>query len=72
MSEKEFIRKVGENVRRIRKAKGILQVDLASMCNFEKPNMRRIEAGTSNLTLKTLYALAKSLDVSVEDLVQVK
>ncbi len=68
MTEAEYIKKVGQNIRRIRLEKKISQVDLAYACNFEKPNMQRIEAGNTNPTLKTLFKIAKALKVSVNDL----
>lgn len=74
MADNEFetyLKKLGGNIKRIRESKNISQVDLANACEFEKPNMRRIEAGNTNVTAKTLYKIAKALEVSITELVNV-
>lgn len=70
MTEDDFIVIVGKNIRKIRLAKGMKQVELAHLCDFETPNMRRIETGKNNLTLKSLYKIASSLDVKIEELIK--
>lgn len=74
MADKEFeayLKKLGGNIKRIRESKNISQVDLANACEFEKSNMRRIEAGNTNVTAKTLYKIAKALEVTIAELVNV-
>ncbi len=70
MTEDDFIQFVGSNIRRIRIEQKLTQVELANRCDFEKPNMRRIEAGKNNLTLKSLYKIAEALDVPIENLIR--
>lgn len=72
MKADEYLKKVGTNIKRIRLEKGIKQIDLAYLCNFEKQNMQRIEAGNTNPTLKTLLKIAEMLDVNVIDLIDIK
>lgn len=60
----------GENIKRIREEKGLSQVDLANLCDFERGNMTRIEKGNTNPTLETMRKVAKALNVTVADLVQ--
>jgi transcriptional regulator with XRE-family HTH domain len=67
MKEADYLKKLGENIRTMRINKKMSQVDLAAACNFEKGNMRRIEAGRTNPTVKTLLKIAKTLDVAVAD-----
>ena len=69
MKDSDYLKKVGQNIKKIRISKGIKQVDLAYECDFEKQNMQRIEAGKTNFTMKTLLKISKSLDVSVIDLI---
>lgn len=69
MSEKEFLRKLGKNIKKIRKSKGIKQIELAYDCDFEGSNMSRIEAGRINISVKLLLKIAKSLDVDFKDLI---
>jgi transcriptional regulator with XRE-family HTH domain len=71
MNEFQLFIKVGQNIRKIREGKNISQQELAALCNFEKSNMSRIEAGRTNLTLKTLLTICKVLSVSVKELVDI-
>ena len=57
---------IGKKIREVRESKGISQQELADRCNFEKSNMSRIEAGRTNLTLKSLFLISKSLDVPLK------
>ena len=53
MNEQQLFIKIGDKIKEIRLEKGISQQDLAAKCNFEKANMSRIDAGRTNLTIKT-------------------
>jgi transcriptional regulator with XRE-family HTH domain len=68
MKDSDYLKKLGENIRAIRLQKKMSQVDLAAACDFEKGNMRRIEAGRTNPTVVTLLKISKALEVSVIDL----
>ncbi len=70
MTEEELLKCVGKNIKRYRVQKGILQQDLAAMCNMEIPNMSRIENGRTNPTLKTLLRISSSLGVEIIDLLR--
>ncbi|MCD6019568.1 MAG: family transcriptional regulator [Bacteroidetes bacterium] len=69
---KDYLLKVGKNIKKHRLAAKIKQVDLAYACNFDKQTLYKIETGKVNLTLKTLLKLSTSLNVSVKDLVDVQ
>lgn len=64
--------KVGQRIKQLRNERGITAQDLAAACNFETSNMSRIEAGKTNLTLKTLYKIAYALETTVAELVNVE
>ncbi len=68
MTDKEYLKKLGENIKKTRLDKKIRQVDLANYCDFEKSNMNRIEAGRANTTIITLRKIASGLNVNVIDL----
>lgn len=70
MTEEELLKCVGKNIKRYRVQKGILQQDLAAICNMEIPNMSRIENGRTNPTLKTLLRISSSLGVEIIDLLR--
>jgi transcriptional regulator with XRE-family HTH domain len=68
--KKEQIQKiVGNRIRSLRESKGVSQQVLAAICNFEKGNMSRIEAGRTNPTLSTLYKISQALEIKITDLV---
>ena len=67
MNEIQLYIKVGQKIRKIREGENISQQELADRCIFEKSNMSRIEAGRTNLTLKTLYTISNALSVPIKD-----
>ena len=72
MTDEEYYKAVGANIKKIRLEKGIKQIELANNCEFDRQHLFKIENGELNLTLKTLRKLAESLDVTVIDLLKFK
>jgi len=68
----KFIKKVGENVRRIRLDKKISQEQLSYMTEISINQISRIECGTINTGISTLYEIATALNVDVTELVTIK
>jgi transcriptional regulator with XRE-family HTH domain len=64
----EFLDKLGERIVLLRKKKKLSQNDLALECGWDKPNLRRLEKGKSNPTMKTLLVLCEGLGVTVKEL----
>lgn len=64
--------KIGHRIKVLRESKGVSQQNLAAICNFEKANLSRIEAGRTNPTISTLYKISQALEISLSDLVDVK
>jgi transcriptional regulator with XRE-family HTH domain len=69
MTEKELLEKLGKRIRYLREQKGVSQQMLASVCDFEKSNMSRIEAGRTNPTLLTLHKISRALNIEIKELV---
>ena len=69
MNKEQLQKIIGNRIRLLRESKGISQQVLAAMCNFEKGNMSRIEAGRTNPTLTTLYKISQALEIKITDLV---
>ncbi len=69
MKKEQIQQIVGNRIRSLRESKGISQQVLAAMCNFEKGNMSRIEAGKTNPTLMTLHKISQALEIKITDLV---
>ena len=66
----EFLIGLGKRIVEIRKNKKISQLELAYAIGMEKPNLRQIEKGKRNPTIKTLLLVAEGLGVSVIDLLK--
>lgn len=67
----QLLLKIGTRIKFLREQKKISQQDLAALCNFEKANMRRIEAGRTNPTVYTLYKISQALSISLSELVNI-
>lgn len=62
--------KVGENIRNIRKQKGLTQEDLAGLARIDPKSIIQIENGKRNPTLKTLRRIALALKKNPSELLQ--
>ena len=72
MKSSQLQQKIGQKIRFLRESKGISQQNLAAICNFEKSNLSRIEAGRTNPTVSTLYKISQALKVKIIDIVDVE
>ncbi len=72
MFEEDVYKKIGKRIRDIRIEKSMTQLDIAAACNFEKSTISRIEAGRTNITVKTLYLLSKALGVEMKDFFEIE
>lgn len=59
---------IGENIKTIRRAKGMTQEDLASALHYTKSFFSHVESGTRALSTDDLAKVAAALGVSVEEL----
>ncbi|MCR4329642.1 MAG: helix-turn-helix domain-containing protein [Candidatus Roizmanbacteria bacterium] len=57
-----------ENVRLIRRQKGMSQIQLALLCDLDRTYISQIENGSANPSLNSLRRLANALDVSLYEL----
>ena len=67
MSDEKFLIGIGTKIKKIRLEKNISQIKLATLCNFEKASMSRIESGQTNATVLTLRKVSNALDVHISD-----
>ncbi|MBM4898876.1 helix-turn-helix transcriptional regulator [Vibrio parahaemolyticus] len=65
---KDLAKKFGDNVRSIRKDKGISQDKLALTADIDRSYVGRIERGEVNITLEKAYQIAQVLDCDIRDL----
>jgi transcriptional regulator with XRE-family HTH domain len=61
---------VGENVKRIRLARGLTQEQFAEQSGFSQQYLSTLERGHRNPSIVTLYELATALGVSHVELVR--
>lgn len=60
----DFIKLVGEQIRYIRKARGLTQQELAEKSNLQLSYISDVERGERNISLETLEKIVVSLDVA--------
>lgn len=61
---------VGDNIKRLREAKGISQRQLAREAGISQPLLCQIERGTKNPSLPVGVAIAKALGTTAEQLLE--
>jgi transcriptional regulator with XRE-family HTH domain len=65
-----FVRNAGRRIAELRSAQGWTQEDFAEAAEVSLSYVRQVEAGTENLTLRSLVKLANVLHVKPLDLLQ--
>jgi len=71
MSSKNSISKIGKNIKRIRKERGISQDRLSKRADLALNTIVNIELGKSpNPTIETLQKIANALEISIEKLLK--
>lgn len=66
---RDIAKEVGMLIRSQRKAQGLSQEALAEKANIDRSYMGRIERGEVNITLKVLWDIAISLNISTKFLI---
>ena len=70
MSFPIYLRRLGRNLRNAREKSGLKQIDVHEWGGLTYRHYQNIEAGKVNVTIETLYRLAKLYKVKIEDLVK--
>jgi transcriptional regulator with XRE-family HTH domain len=68
----KYLRAFGQNLRRIRKEKGLTMEALSFEAEIEYRQLGRIERGEVNTTISTVYVLAKALKIEESELFKFK
>ena len=71
MTEKALLKKIGSRIKQIRLEQGISQQELAARLDYEKSNMSRLESGTVNPTIATLFKVSKALNIPLLNLLDI-
>lgn len=61
--------KLGQNIKRCRKLKGLSQNELAEIVNFSREHLACIETGREFISLRKLFQIADTLEVSLKELI---
>lgn len=64
----EYIKKLGQHIKKLRKEKSMTQLDVAIESEMEENAFQRIESGRTNPSTKTLLKIAKALDISMSEM----
>lgn len=59
---------IPENIKKIRKEKGLTQKELGKLCGMADSAIRRYESGRANPKIKTLIKIAEALNCEVSDI----
>jgi transcriptional regulator with XRE-family HTH domain len=68
----KYLEQVGKNIKQARQKAGLRQVDIEEKIGLNYRHFQDIEAGKSNLSIETLFRLARLFKVEVAELVLVK
>lgn len=70
IKHKETSKKAGQNLKRIRLQKGMMQIDVAVATNLHRTYISRIENGKARVTINLLFRLIKGLNITSRDLLE--
>ncbi len=66
----DYLKFLGENVKRKRMQLSISQQELADNANVAKSTIQRIEKGQLNPTITILYKISESLEIDICELIK--
>lgn len=69
MHKLELAKKIGFNIKAVRKEIGINQAELARRSFKDKQAIEKIENGKVNPTIHSLYVIAQALNIKLKDLI---
>lgn len=72
MEDEFFLKEIGKNIARIRKASNLTQVEFAKKSGIHRSVISRIEQGSENCSIKMLRNIARNLNVSLVELINVE
>lgn len=61
-ADKKVLKKFGENLRKLRKEKGLSLREMSYACSIDNSKIAKIEKGMINITFTTLLQLASALE----------
>lgn len=70
MEYKKEIKAIAERIKALRKERKLTVQEVAYRCDMERSNLSRIEAGKTNLTIKTICTICSALEVRLCDVIK--
>lgn len=70
MEYKKEIKAIAERIKALRKERKLTVQEVAYRCDMERSNLSRIEAGKTNLTIKTICTICSALEVRLSDVIK--
>jgi transcriptional regulator with XRE-family HTH domain len=64
------LKQFGTEIKSVRKAKKITQLQLASLCDIDIRTIQRIEKGEFNPSLRVLIRIANAFEISLSNLIK--
>jgi transcriptional regulator with XRE-family HTH domain len=64
----EYLKKFGENLKKIRKSKALSLRALSALCTIDYGDISKMEGGKINITILTVVELADALEVKPKKL----
>jgi transcriptional regulator with XRE-family HTH domain len=68
--EPNILKRFGQRVRELRKAKGWSQEAFAARCELDRTYVGGIERGERNVALRNIQVLAEALDITISELME--
>ena len=66
----EEVSYISSRIRELRSERRLTVHELAYRCDMERSNLSRIEAGRTNLTVKTMCIICNALNVSLREVIR--
>ena len=70
MDYQEELRYISTRIKELRKERMLTVQELAYRCDMERSNLSRIEAGRTNLTIRTMCIICNALNVNLRDVIR--
>lgn len=65
----DVIKLIAQNIKKIRISKGLSVQEVAYRCDIERSNLSRLEAGKTNMTIKTICLICSALNVEITEVI---
>jgi len=71
-SDKDNLKLLGANIKRLREAKKLSLRDMSYACNIDHSKIAKIEKGQINITFTTILQIASALEIQPSEILNTK